>query len=296
MEPVEPTPQDRERAARALGAEPVAWRPASRGGQTAASRWFATLPDGGPAFVKIAHTLDTAAWIRDEHLFYAQHRGLPFLPRMLGWDDDGERPALVLEDLSDAIWPPPWDRSLVDAVLACLQEVAGTTPSAEIPPVLASQFDRDGWLEVERDPEPFLRLGLCEVAWLETHLATLIEASQDAPIEGDSLLHMDVRSDNLCIRGGRAILVDWNLACLGEPRFEIAAWLPSLHAEGGPAPEEIVDPAPDMTAFAALLAGYFASHAGRGPIPEAPHVRPLQLMQARTAIPWAARALRLPEP
>ena len=80
--------------------------------------------------MKIAFTLDTAAWIRDEHLFYAQHRGLAFTPEMLGWSDDGERPVLVLEDLSDAHWPPPWDRDHVEAVLHTLGEVAATEPSA----------------------------------------------------------------------------------------------------------------------------------------------------------------------
>jgi len=85
-----PPPEDVERATRALKAEPVAWRAVERGGQTAASRWIATLPDGATRFVKIAFTLDTAAWIRDEHLFYLQHKGLAFLPAMIGWDDDGE--------------------------------------------------------------------------------------------------------------------------------------------------------------------------------------------------------------
>jgi thiamine kinase-like enzyme len=46
------------------------------------------------------------------------------------------------------------------------------------------------------------------------------------------LLHFDVRSDNLCFRDGRALLIDWNLACIGNPVVDVAAWLPSLHAEG----------------------------------------------------------------
>lgn len=66
-----PSADDIERASRALKAEPVAWRTVTRGGQTAASRWVATLPDGSTRFVKIAHTDDTASWIRDEHLFYS---------------------------------------------------------------------------------------------------------------------------------------------------------------------------------------------------------------------------------
>jgi Ser/Thr protein kinase RdoA (MazF antagonist) len=104
---------------------------------------------------------------------------------------------------------------------------------------------------------------------------------------------MDVRSDNLCVRGARAVLVDWNWACRGNASFDLAAWLPSLHAEGGPAPEAIM---PEAGAFAALLAGYFCAHAPRPPLPLAPHVRPLQLAQARTALPWAARAMGLPMP
>jgi hypothetical protein len=291
-----PSLEDLERATRALGASPVAWRTVARGGQTAASRWIATMPDGSTRFVKIAFTMDTASWIRDEHLFYAQHRGLGFTPELLGWDDDGERPVMVLEDLSDARWPPPWDRASVEAVLACLADVATTPPSPEIPPVGRSQFDRDGWREIEHDPEPFLRLGLCDAAWLEDHLEALMHSADRAVIEGEHLLHFDVRSDNLCLRSGRALLVDWNFACIGNPLADVAAWLPSLHAEGGPAPDEVLEPGPEIAALAAMFAGYFAAHAGRPPIPEAPHVRPLQLMQARTAIPWASRALGLTEP
>lgn len=48
-------------------------------------------------------------------------RGAPFLPRLLGWHDEDERPVIALEDLSDAHWPPPWDVEQVDAVLACLE-------------------------------------------------------------------------------------------------------------------------------------------------------------------------------
>ncbi len=291
-----PSLEDAERAERAVGAAPVAWRAVARGGQTAASRWVATLPDGATRFVKIAHTLETAAWIRDEHLFYLQHKGLPFLPAMLGWADDGERPVLVLEDLSAAAWPPPWDRGKVQAVVGGLAQVAAAKVSPEIPRVGAGQFDREGWPEVDAHREAFLALGLCDETWLDACLPVLTETAHAAPLEGDRLLHMDVRSDNLCLLPDGVRFVDWNFACRGNPRFDVASWLPSLEAEGGPPPEQVVPPAPDMATFAATLAGYFSSHAARPPIPEAPHVRPLQLLQARTALPWAARALGLPPP
>jgi hypothetical protein len=289
-----PPPEETARIARALKVEPVAWREITRRGQTNAAHWLAELPDGNRTFVKAARGDDTASWIRDEHLFYAQARGAPFLPRMLGWDDDGERPVLALEDLSDADWPPPWDGERVDAVLACLAGVSSATPPPDLPRAIDSQFDFQGWIEIEDDPEPFLALRLCSRAWLEAAIPVMRYATEIAPLDGDALLHFDVRSDNICFRHGRAILVDWNFACLGNPLADVAAWLPSLHAEGGPRPEEV---APDGAAeLAALLAGYFSAHASRPEIPEAPHVRTLQLRQAATALPWAARALGLPPP
>jgi Ser/Thr protein kinase RdoA (MazF antagonist) len=289
-----PPPEEAARIARALRTEPLAWREVTRRGQTNASHWLVELPDGGRAFVKSARGDDTASWIRDEHLFYAQMRGAPFLPRMLGWHDDGERPVLVLEDLSGERWPPPWDRDRIELVRGCLAEVSAATPPPDLPQAVDSQFDFQGWIEIEDDPEPFLGLGLCSRGWLEAALPTLRFATEIAPLDGSALLHFDVRSDNICLKNDRAILVDWNFACLGNPLADVAFWLPSVHAEGGPPPDEILPEGAGE--LAALIAGYFAAHAARPEIPEAPHVRSLQLRQARTALPWAARALDLPPP
>jgi aminoglycoside phosphotransferase (APT) family kinase protein len=290
-----PPPEDIARVTAALGVRPIAWEPATRGGQTAAARWLVTLPDAARAFVKIGATLDTAAWIRDEHRVYAQLRGRSFLPRMLGFHDDGERPALAIEDLSGARWPPPWEPEAVTAVLACLDEVHATPPPTDLPSIGQLGLELRGtWGRIAEAPTPLLDLGLCDASWLEAALPVLESATRRAVIDGDALLHMDVRSDNLCLRDGRAVLVDWNWACTGNPMFEIAGWLPSLHDEGGPPPQKIL---PSGAAeMAALLAGYFCSHAGLPPIPGAPHVRHLQLRQARIALPWAARELGLPPP
>jgi Ser/Thr protein kinase RdoA (MazF antagonist) len=254
------------------------------------------MPDGATRFVKIAFTDDTASWIRDEHLFYALAGPRPYLPAFLGWHDDGERPVLVLEDLSGATWPPPWSPDRVEAVLASLREVAESEPPPDLPDARNSEFALDAWPEVAADPELFLGLGLCSAAWLDRHLPALSEAAAGANFEGDALLHFDVRSDNLCFRDGRAVLIDWNFACTGDPVFDVAAWLPSLHAEGGPPPEQVLSNDPPVAAIASLVAGYFGWRGAQAPIPEAPHVRPLQRRQAATALPWAARALGLPPP
>ena len=102
-----------------------------------------------------------------------------------------------------------------------------------------------------------------------------------------------VRSDNLCLRDGAAVLVDWNWAVVGNPTVDLAGWASSLTSEGGPPPESV---APDAPELASLLAGYFAAQAGLPAPAFAPRVRQVQLSQARVALPWAARALGIEEP
>ena len=294
---MQPDAADIERVRRALGAMPIAWRAASGHGAPSHRRFAVDLEDGRSAFLKIAAFDYTAEWLREERRVYAALDGRPFLPRLLGWDDDGIAPALALEDLTAATWPPPWETSRVDAVLASLASVHATRPPEGVPPAVESQFGLDGWPDVTADPQPFLSLGLCSPEWLFDHLPALSDASAAAEIAGTSFLHFDVRSDNLCLRDGRAVLVDWNNACVGNALLDTASWLPSLEAEGGPAPHIILpDETPGLPAVASLLAGYFCARAGLTPISQAPHARPLQLMQARTSLPWAARLLDLPPP
>jgi hypothetical protein len=295
VEPTEREAANVRRALKRLRGEPVAWGPVTMGGHTPARRWVVTLDSGATAFVKVATDELTASWLRDEHLVYSMLRGSPFMPGYVGFYDDGERPVLALEDLSGADWPPPWTRDRVNAVLRCLDEVSGTPAPEGLPLVADDHLGlREGWREIEHEPEPFLRLGLCSERWLSHALPTLLEAARSAPLDGGALLHFDVRSDNVCFRRGQALLVDWNWTSVGNRWVDVAAWLPSLHAEAGPAPEEVAPEIPP--ALAAVVASYFCAHAGRPPIPTAPQVRRTQLAQARTALPWVARALGLPPP
>jgi hypothetical protein len=261
-------------------------------GYTVAYHGIAELADGTTAFVKAATEPVTAEFIRDEQRVFAALSG-PFMPALLAMDDE-DPPLLVLEDLRSAHWPPPWDEGMIDAVREALTAVAATTPPDTVLPV-ETHRDRlvTGWAEIEADPVPFLSLGVCSQAWLDHGLPVLREASETAPIDGDALLHLDVRSDNLCIAERGAVLVDWNHACVGNPDLDLAAWLPSLRLEGGPEPDAIL---PGAAGLAALLAGFFGCRAGLPAPPTAPQVRPFQLAQLEVSLPWAARELDLPSP
>ena len=281
-----------ERVGQAVGVKPTAASVPFGAGYTHNERWIVRLADGRTAFVKAAVDDLTAGWLRAEYLVYAAVQE-DFLPALLGWHDDGARPVLVLEDLSAAHWPPPWSPREVARLRAALERIAATPPPDGLESLEDRRADLAGWELVAEDAEPFLSVGLCSRAWLEEALPTLLAASQACVLAGDSFLHFDVRSDNACFLGDRAVLVDWNWAAVGNPVLDVAAWLPSLEAEGGPAPEEIL---PDAAEAASLIAGFFAARAGLRPPPTAPRLGEVRLAQLRTALPWAARVLGLPPP
>jgi hypothetical protein len=251
-----------------------------RKGYSLNEHWTAELADGTRAFIKTGRIDPSPGWIRHEAAIL-RALDAPFGPRFLGFED-GDAPLLVLEDLMPARWPPPWKQGDVDLVLAALQEVAAAR--ADVPRV--ETVLENGWRTIADDPEPFLSTELRDRAWLERMLPQLIQAVDAAPAHGDSLLHCDVRSDNLCIKDGRCVLVDWNHARLGNPKIDIAFWLPSLALERGPDPTRF-----GVDEFAAVVAGFFAAHAGLPKPPGAPTVRAFQRAQAQVALDWVERVL-----
>jgi hypothetical protein len=279
-----------ERVSRLVGGTVVSLNRIETRGYAAAFHAVAQVDDGRTVFVKAGAEEITSGFLRDEiRVYRAVHE--PFMPSLLGADEI-DPPILVLEDLSNCFTAPPWTEAKIAAVLNVIEQLRGTAP----PPGLGSaeryRADWSGrWEKVAEDPEPFLALGLCSRTWLEEALPMLAAAAEAAPLAGDVLTHIDIRSDNLAFVDGAAKLVDWNWASAGHPQLDLACWLPSLHAEGGPPPEALM---PEGGAeFAALLAGVWAAVAGLPPPPTAPGVRAVQLSQLRVALPWAARELGL---
>ena len=284
-----PDPELLRRVERLLGSRVESAR-AVAGGYTPAQRWVVELSNGRSAFAKCASQSLTAAWLREEQRLYASLRA-PFVPELLGFEDHESEPLLCIENLCGADWPPPWDAARVEAVLATFDELHARSWDG---PTFAERHPGGlrGWSVVAEDPGPFLGLGFADEGWLERALPVLLEHEQRVEQSGDSLTHFDLRSDNLCLRDGRALLVDWSGACVGNPELDTAFFLPSLHAEGGPPPEQVL---PHAAPSAALVSGFFAKCAGLPAIPDAPRVRRVQLEQLETALPWAIRALDLPE-
>lgn len=286
------SPELRARLEEALGRRIVG---ATRrtGGYSLALRLRLELADGTFVFAKVATTEPTANWLRREVVVYEALGSQPFLAEFRGWGDHPDQPFLLLEDLSEAHWPPPWTSARIDSVLAALAAVRIAPLPPNTPPLEAERPVLTRWAELAAAPEPFLSLGLCSAAWLEHALPSLLTAESQLALSGESLVHLDIRSDNLCFVGERAVMVDWNWSCVGNPDADLACWLPSLHSEGGPLPETLL---PDAAPWAAALAGFFGCQAGLPPPEGAPTVRTVQRTQLESALPWAARALGLPAP
>lgn len=240
-------------------------------------------------FAKVGATPGTSKSLRREIHIYNSISG-DFMPRLVASEDDESEPILVIEDLSARHWPPPWDGRQVELTLAQIEALHNARASVE---TYAQVYGTDDatWRAVAAAPEPFLSLGMADAEWLEAALPALVECEEGCSTAGESLTHCDLRSDNICVTDDRAVFVDWNAACLSNPRLDLGFWLPSLAYEGGPEPEEILPDAPEVAAW---VSGFFAARAGLPEISDAPRVRTVQRRQLETALPWAVRALGLP--
>jgi len=262
-----------------------------QGGYTPALRLVCRTQSTG-VFVKVGATPSTAEFLEREIFVYDRIQG-DFMPHFVAADPSDVEPILVIEDLSAGFWPPPWDTKRIDLVLAQIEAMHGA--KAKLEPYeeahCASILCGTGWQAVAENPDAFLSLGMVDSGWLDQALPLLLSFEKACMTEGHSLCHWDLRSDNMCFAKDRVLFVDWNHACLSNPKLDLGFWLPSLAYEGGPAPEEILPDAPEIAAW---VSGFFAARAGLLTISDAPYVRQVQRQQLDTALPWAARALGLP--
>ncbi len=284
VRPAVPATDVRRRVEAIVGATD-SWQPVT-GGYSAAGIWVVGRPGATNVFVKAATTEPTARFLRDEYAVYAGIAA-ECIPDLVGWDGDGEYPVLVIQDLSGGRWPPPWDRDGIDSVWIALNELASLPGPWWLPALEGMRDQLTCWRTIAADPKAFIAGGLAGDRWLDVALPKLLAGETMAPVGGDAVLHLDVRSDNVCFTPA-AKLVDWNWARRGNPEVDVIAWLPSLYLEGGPAPW-VLRPAADWQ-LVALFAGYFAHHAGLPPTPNVnPDVRALQHRQADVCLEWLAQ-------
>lgn len=263
------------------GSRPLRSQRLRTGGYTRAGKWTVEFADGSRVFVK-----ESAEPL--ERVVYEQVKA-PFLPRLIGADEG----LLVLDDLTDALWPPPYPDD-VSALFITLDALAATAPPAALPEL--PKPSPGLWERLIGYADRLTGLGACSAEWLEQALPQLIAAEARFAPAGDSLVHGDIYSGNLCFTGGRSVLVDWACARRGNHWFDRGmAWI-SVEIEGGRAPA--LD-APDEATLAAFIAGDWAlslTHPRPSSIDPDAGLEAAQLNDLRHGLSWFARAAGLPPP
>jgi Phosphotransferase enzyme family len=219
--------------AAAARAQPVSWRYVAAG-HTHAQKWVVTLADGRTVFVKAGTQASARRQIERERAVIGAVRA-PFMPSVFDGAVDEAWSTIVLEDLSDAQWPPPY----VDDGAALLEAVArlgGTRPPAGLSRRPSGRPLGTYWERIAAAPEPVLAGGSFSAAWLEHCLPELIDAESRARLDGDDFLHDDVWHGNVCYADRGAVLIDWASASVGDRRLDLAYALLSIRASGATPP------------------------------------------------------------
>jgi phosphotransferase family enzyme len=253
------------------------------------------LADGRRVFVKAIGATQNA----DALAFYRREAGIAgrlpahvAAPRLLwsGGGDDGA--ALVFEDVEGHTPPLPWrpaDWTRVHDALVALS--ADLTPS----PLDLPRADPDlfsGWRALAADPSLAARLD----PWARENLDRLaaLEAGWPEAAAGDTLVHLDLRADNILLTGDRVLFVDWPHAAVGAPWFDLLGMLPSVAMQGGPDPADVwrtsplaraADPAA-VDSVLAGIAGFFVHGSLLPPPPGLPRLREFQRLQGEPALAW----------
>ena len=223
-------------------------------------------------------------------------------PRFLDSYDDGDWIALVFEDIDGTTPQIPWKPAELERVLAAITELTSRLTPSPIAVEPWSELMRDvfgGWQRLAADADAGKDdLGGVD-PWARRHLSELIslEAAAPSAAEGTTLLHADVRADNILLTADRVFFVDWPWASLGAAWIDLLFTLPSVAMQRGPKPWEIFDqhplgrgaPATAATAVLAAVAGFFIRQSRQPAPPGLPTLRAFQRDQGLPALEWLKR-------
>lgn len=267
--------------------------------------------DGRRVFVKAVGpepNAETPAMHRRESKLVPALPDIAPVARLMWSYDEGEGGwvAMVFEDVEGCHPIRPWRTDELHRVVAAMEDLSQLLTPSPLPVAIAGRAsdvfatEIRGWRRL-RDEHPS-RLAQVD-GWSRRHLEALVSVEDTVTemLEGDTLLHMDIRADNILLTPERVWFVDWPHACVGPEWLDIVAFAPSVTMQGGPPPEEVISMSPAclaadsaaITATVVALAGYFTHKAVQPPPPGLPTVRAFQGAQGFVAREWAAHRMGL---
>ncbi|WP_194838266.1 phosphotransferase family protein [Nocardia sp. XZ_19_369] len=185
----------------------------------------------------------------------------------------------MIEQLAEVLTPSPLAGGSTIAEdygpkLTCWRQFAEHSPPADL----------DDWSLRNLD-----RLAALESTWFE-------------PAAGETLLHTDLRPDNMLLRpDGTVVAVDWAWPCRGAAWIDLVSLAPSM-AAGGLDPDPILAAHPvtrgtnpaAIDAFVCALVGYWEHNSRRPAPPKSPKLRSYQACSALVSRKWLRRRLAWP--
>ncbi|NUS54987.1 MAG: aminoglycoside phosphotransferase family protein [Streptomycetaceae bacterium] len=254
-----------------------------------------TLADGRRVFVKacdVARNDFAPVALRREAAVLPHLPETVPAPRLVWLHDDGDWVVLAIDAVDGRTPDQPWRPEQLDRFLAAAAVLPGLlTPAPIAAPALADLYAGEvgAWRDITADQvDPWLRPHLDE-------LRELGDGFADAT-RGDTLLHGDLRADNVVLTGDGCVFVDWPSVVVGAGWFDLLSALPSVAMHGGGVPDELWREHPlgrtaDPAAVDAALAGLgalFWSRSLQPPVPLLPTIRQFQRAQAEVVVAWLA--------
>lgn len=257
------------------------------------------LADGRRVFAKaISPDRDPLApdlFRREAQVMAAMPESVP-APALLWAYDDGHWVMLILEDVDGQMPHEPWRPDELRRVmwaLAELTEYATPCPLA-VPSVTDDLADNFGaWRALVDQPQDQPRLD----PWAADHLDLLahLESGWADAASGDTLVHADLRADNLIVTAERVVVIDWPYAVAGAAWLDALFFLPSVAATtpgldpqavwASYGPAQFAD-SDAVDAVLAALAGDWIRQSLRPAPPNLPTLRAHQAAKGAATLAW----------
>ncbi len=222
-------------------------------------------------------------------------------PRLLWSLDEGGDGwvVLVFEDVEGRQPAQPWIAGELDGVIAALNRLTADLTPSPVPPAEIGDVSSFGplvggnWFRLKFDDPTGVD------PWVHRHLDRLIEAEERVGevSRGETLLHLDLRGDNMLLTESGVVIVDWPHARVGAAWIDAVGFAPSVAMEGGPEPEDLIArlDAPRLadpehhTLGIIEIAGYFTHQGSLPPLEGLPGLREFQEAQGAVARRWIAQ-------
>lgn len=220
------------------------------------------------------------------------------VPRLLWSYDEQGWVALCFEDIEGHLPAQPWQPEELSQVVAAMPRLSSFLTPSPLPQEAAGPwFAKNicGWRELLATPDRQLD------GWSMRNLERLADLETTAPewIEGDTLLHNDIRADNILLSDRGVYFVDWPWARTGAAFVDWVLFAPSVTMQGGPGPDELLRrfdvgdiSSMAITAVVATMAGFFLAASRRPAPPGLPTLRPFQAAQGEVALAWLRERTR----